>query len=82
MKTVGRIIAMNNILSALKTGDQFFVSDVTCLTRSGIDADQQPFVVDNVNSPIKEYVYVKDRHGIKYLLGPGYMSVEKIQLEK
>lgn len=70
---------MNNILSSLKIGDQFVVSDVICLTQSGIDVDQQPFVVVNVNSPIKEYVYVKDRHGITYLLGPGYMSVEKIQ---
>ena len=70
---------MTSILSALKAGDRFVVSDVTCLKQSGIDADQQPFVIHEVNSPIKEYVYVKDRHGITYLLGPGHVSVEKMQ---
>jgi len=63
------------VLSRLSIGSRFTVADLNTIIRMGINPDQQPFVVHKVDTPVLEYVYVKDRHGIMYLMGPGTIAV-------
>ena len=65
-----------SILNQIETGGIFYFVDKKSLIAKGIDPDQEPFVVTNKYSPVLDYIYAKDRHGIFYLFS-GYTSVEK-----
>jgi hypothetical protein len=69
----------NTILSTLSVGSKFIVADLNTIIRMGINPDQQPFVVFETNTPVKEYFYVKDKNGIMYLMGPGTLSCQKCE---
>lgn len=64
-------------ISQLSNGDVFHFDNKNFLIRQGIDPDQEPFTVTSTASPIHGYVYVRDKHGIPYLLGPDHVAVHR-----
>lgn len=64
-------------ISQLKNGDVFRFDSVNYLVHRGIDPDQQPFTVTSTTSPVNGYIYVKDKNGIPYLLGPDHVAVNR-----
>lgn len=64
-------------LSQLCSGDRFCFENKNYLIHHGIDPEQQPFTVVSTETPVHGYVYVKDKNGISYLLGPSHMAVSR-----
>lgn len=64
-------------LSQLRNGDTFCFENKSYLIQNGIDPDQQPFTITSTQSPVHGYVYVRDKNGISYLLGPSHLAVNR-----